>query len=69
MLHGEAPVPYQALVEQFDLQDAAQAQNMMITIKRRFARLLHQEVGQTVHDPAEIEEELFALLRPEERPR
>ncbi len=62
------PQPYAALVSDLDLSDAAQASNMMITVKRRFARALYAEVGRTVTDPADVEEELGELLRDLERP-
>ncbi|MEM7227877.1 MAG: sigma factor [Planctomycetota bacterium] len=68
MLHGEDPVPYDALIERLDLDDASQASNMMITVKRRFARELRDEVGRTVPDPVFIEDELNALLRDLETP-
>ena len=48
-------------------KDAAQAANMMITVKRRFAKALYEEVGRTVGSPAEVEDELNALLRTLER--
>ena len=40
---------------------------MMITVKRRFARALYQEIGRTVTEPAQIEDELHELLRDLER--
>jgi hypothetical protein len=42
---------------------------MMITVKRRFVRALYVEVGRTVIDPAQVEDELHELLRDLERPR
>ena len=68
LLCGDRPQPYAALVRDLDLSDAAQASNMMITVKRRFARALYAEVGRTVTDPADVEEELGELLRDLERP-
>jgi len=68
MLTGEAPVSYAALVERLGVRDAAQAANMMITVKRRFARMLFEEVAQTVEDPADVEDELRVLMRALERP-
>jgi RNA polymerase sigma factor (sigma-70 family) len=68
MLLGETPTSYGALVERLDLADAAQAANMMVTVKRRFARTLYGEVSKTVTDPMQTEEELRALLRDLERP-
>jgi RNA polymerase sigma-70 factor (ECF subfamily) len=69
LLFGEPPVPYAVLVEQFDLKDAAQATNMMITVKRRFARALYAEVGRTVQNPEDVGDEILELLRALERPR
>lgn len=63
MLFGEKRVAYAKLVELLELDDAGQAANMMVTVKRRFVRGLIEEVGWTVHDPMQIEEELRALLR------
>jgi len=63
MLTGEPPVDYTILVERLDLKDAAQAANMMITVKRRFARAMYAEIGRTVRDPEEIEVEISALMR------
>lgn len=63
LIDGSEPVPYPALVERLGLESSAQAQNMMITIKRRFARLIRDTVAETVADPAEIRDELVALLR------
>jgi RNA polymerase sigma-70 factor (ECF subfamily) len=69
MLSGAEPVPYPALVERHDLKDAAQAANMMITVKRRFARALYAEVQRTVRDPDGAEEEIRDLLRTLEQRR
>ena len=69
MLFGAKPASYKSLVERLDLDDRSQAANMMITVKRRFARALYQEIGRTVIDPEQIEDELNELLRDLERPR
>ena len=63
MLLGEPAASYARLVERLDLSDASQAANMMVTVKRRFAKQLYEEVGRTVDDPMQIEAELLALLR------
>jgi RNA polymerase sigma-70 factor (ECF subfamily) len=68
MLMGDEPTPYSILVDTLDLRDAGQAANMMITVKRRFASVLHEEVGDTVAAPGEVAEELHALMRALERP-
>jgi len=62
MLLNEPPTAYAALIERFDLTDASQASNMMITVKRRFARTLRDEVARTVSDPIQVDGELCALL-------
>ncbi len=67
MLLGEPRVPYAKLVERLELADAAQAANMMITVKRRFVRALVQEIARTVGDPMQVEDELRDLVRDLER--
>jgi RNA polymerase sigma-70 factor (ECF subfamily) len=67
MLLGEPRVPYATLVKRLDLADDAQAANMMITVKRRFAQALMQEVARTVGDPMQVEDELRDLVRDLER--
>lgn len=69
MMLGDPPTPYSLLVELLDLKDAAQAANMMITVKRRFARAVYDEVGATVSEPSEIEDELRKLLESLGHPR
>jgi RNA polymerase sigma factor (sigma-70 family) len=63
MLFGESRTPYPKLLERLDLQDAGQAANMMVTVKRRFVQALIQEVSFTVSDSIQVEEEIRALLR------
>jgi hypothetical protein len=67
MLFGDTPKPYSDLVNRLDLEDAAQAANMMITVKRRFARELLAEVAGTVANPAYSEDELSTLMHDLER--
>jgi len=62
MLFNEPPTSYRTLIERFDLSDSSQASNMMITVKRRFARTLRDEVARTVSDPMQVDVELRALL-------
>ncbi len=69
MLFDEPPTDHATLVDLLNLKDEPQAANMMITVKRRFARALYQEIGRTVIDPEHIEDELNELLRDLERPR
>lgn len=69
MMMGDPPTDYAILLEQLKLKDQSQAANMMITVKRRFVRALYDEVGQTVSNPQQTEEEICELLRDLERPR
>lgn len=62
VLFGDQCVTYPKLVELLELDDAGQAANMMVTVKRRFVRALIEEVGCTVNDPQQIEQEIRALL-------
>jgi RNA polymerase sigma factor (sigma-70 family) len=68
MMLGEAPAEYAVLVRRLGLRDAAQASNMMVTVKRRFARALFEAVSGTVGSPEEVDDELRALMRALERP-
>ena len=63
MLFGGEPVGYEELLDRLGLDSASQAANMMITVKRRFARVLHEEVAATVTEPWQVKEELSALMR------
>lgn len=57
------PVPsYAALVKKYDLNGAGQAANMMVIVKRHFARLLWEAIGETVSDPMMAKLELEDLL-------
>jgi DNA-directed RNA polymerase specialized sigma24 family protein len=67
MLKGEMRTPYSQLVKRLELADAAQAANMMITVKRRFVLALMQAIAATVGDPMQVEDELRALVRDLER--
>lgn len=67
MLLNEPRMPYARLVDRLELADAAQAANMMITVKRRFVHALVREVASTVSDPMQVEEELRELVRDLER--
>lgn len=69
LLLGETPESYATLIEHLGLPSAAQAANMLVTVKRRFARTLINEVARTVSDPVEVEAELNDLLKHVERRR
>ena len=68
MLFAEPPTEYAELVRQLGLKDIAQAANMMVTVKRRFVGAMYVEVGRTVSDPSQIDDELRQLLSDLERP-
>lgn len=68
MLFDDQPADYAGLVERLGLKDTTQAANMMVTVKRRFASTLSDEVGQTVADPDQIDDEIGVILRDLERP-
>jgi len=62
ILHGDGPAPYELLLDRLGLADRAQAANMMITVKRRFATMLRDEVAATMDDPERVDEELEDML-------
>lgn len=63
LLFGDTPTPLAELVERLDLEDRARASNMLITVKRRFARALRAEIAATLRNPDDIEDELRRLRR------
>lgn len=63
LLQGAAPPDLPTLVERHGLDNAAQVSNMIVTVKRRFARTLREEIRGTVNSEAELEEELAQLRR------
>jgi len=63
MLFGDKPLGYQELVGRLDLDDRAQGANMLITVKRRFARALLAEAAFTLSDPDDAGDELQDMLR------
>lgn len=68
MLFGESPAAYPGLIERLAVESASQAANMMVTVKRRFARTMQEEVARTVREPWQVQEELNALMRDLECP-
>lgn len=68
ILLGEKPASYRLLVDRLELDDRSQAANMMITVKRRFARALMTEAGRTISDPAKARNEIMDILTDLERP-
>ena len=61
MLHGTEPLPYEELVQQFDLASPASASNALITAKRMFIRRLQAVVGEYAQSEDEISEEIRDL--------
>lgn len=68
VLTGEAVPPLATLSEQLGLKDEAQASNLVITVKRRFAHALREEIAGVVNDADDVEAELRDLFRGLERP-
>jgi DNA-directed RNA polymerase specialized sigma24 family protein len=62
IFEGHEPVPYPALVERLGLQSPSQAQNLLITAKRTFARCVRAVVGEYVIEPEAVETEVLELL-------
>lgn len=69
MLTGEPPATASELVARYDLSDAAQVSNLLVTVKRRFARALRAEIAGTVSDAESVENEIRDLLASLERAR
>jgi len=62
-LRNTEPVPYAALVAQFNFASPAQASNMLVTANRMFQRILRSVVGRYEKTPEEIDEEIQDLKR------
>lgn len=67
LLTGEAAPSLTVLAAQLGLNDEAQVSNLAITVKRRFARLLRDEIRATVAEENEVEDELHLLFKALER--
>lgn len=68
LLEGGEPPDLASILRLVDAESTAQVSNMIVTVKRRFARALRAEVASTVEDPLEVDEELRALARGLARP-
>lgn len=68
LLTGDDPPSLAGLAEQLGLKDEAQVSNLAITVKRRFARALKEEIATTVTDENEVDQEMRDLFRGLERP-
>jgi DNA-directed RNA polymerase specialized sigma24 family protein len=62
ILEGAAKATYEQLVEQFGFASPAQAQNALVTAKRRFHRILREVIGEYVPEAPAVETELRELL-------
>jgi len=62
-LEGATPVPYQQLVQQFNLVSPTQASNVLVTGNRMFMRALRATVGRYARDESEIDREIADLRR------
>jgi len=69
LLHEAEPVPYEQLVEQYQLASPAQASNLLITARRMFERALRSLIGEYEKDEAEIDAEIVDLHRALEKSR
>jgi DNA-directed RNA polymerase specialized sigma24 family protein len=62
-LEGRAPPPLQELCQRYGLASEKTASNMIITVKRRFQRLLKKHLRSTVGSDSEADEELQDILQ------
>ncbi len=67
LISGATPTPYNAIVEDLDLRDVAQAASFLVNGKRALGRAILEEIGQTVTNPREIEQEARELIELLER--
>ena len=67
MFSGSQPTPYANLVEELQLRDVTQAASYLVNGKRALGKAIFEEIGETVSDPADIEEEARELIELLER--
>jgi RNA polymerase sigma-70 factor (ECF subfamily) len=60
---GERPVDYATVVERLAFASPREASNALITAKRRFGRLIRDEVSRYVRDERELDDEVRGLFR------
>jgi len=63
VLEGRDAPPLQELCRRYDIDSEKTASNMVITVKRRFQRLLKKHLRSTVHSEAEANEEFQDILQ------
>ena len=61
-LDGQDPLPLKTLCQQYGLVSEKTASNMVITVKRRFQRVLRKHLRSTVSSDAEADEEIQDIL-------
>jgi RNA polymerase sigma-70 factor (ECF subfamily) len=61
-LHGAKPIPFDSIAAALGLGGASHACNLLITVRRRFAKALRAEIASTLDDPARVDDELAELL-------
>jgi RNA polymerase sigma-70 factor (ECF subfamily) len=57
------PPAMDTLAERLGATSPAQVSNMIQTVKRRFRRILHQVVSETVTDPTDVQDEIASLQK------
>ena len=62
LVDGAEPVPYAALVEELGLRDLPQAASYLVNGKRALGKAITDEIGRTVADADEVQEEIRDLL-------
>jgi len=62
-LDGHEPPPLKEICRRYGLTSEKTASNMVITVKRRFQRLLRKHLRSIVSSDAEAEEELRDFLK------
>jgi len=62
-LEGREPPPLQELCQRYGIDSEKAASNMVITVKRRFQRMLKKHLRSTVSSDAEANEELQDILQ------
>ena len=62
IIHGSAPPSLATICTTYNIQGESQASNMIITVKRRFRRILERHVRNFVESDADVEEEINELI-------
>ena len=62
-LEGREPSPLQEICQRYGIDSEKTASNMVVTVKRRFQRMLKKHLRSTVSSDAEADEELRDILQ------